>query len=475
MGELYSADACDRLSIEEVKELYRKHVSPSLTKILDSFSTGDELADHAEGVWITTRSGRRILDVTGGTGVLNLGHNPSTILKRRIQFQEAKRMEVYKTFFSPPLAVLSHNLAQVLPGDLDYPYFCNSGAEAVEGALKLAYKYHQGVRDLVLHADISFHGKLLGAGSVTGDPGSDFRFPAVLKRAAFTYGDIASIKRKVEETRYPDGACSIYAIIIEPFSVNHLRWVENAFLRELRELCDREDILLIFDEVHSGWCKTGPLFAFIESGIIPDLLAVSKALGGGKASISAYVARGDVLNKAYGALNEASLHSTTYNGFGEECLTAIESINALMQGNYSARSQEIGSLAQEHFAAIQNRHRGQVREMRGRGAVHGIFLGNDSAQFAALLSRLPVPLLKDKSFVPKLLVASVTDRLFTEHDIYCLFMNTREPALMFAPSLVIEDEEIKRFFRALDDVLEEGVWTLAYHFAKRKFGKFFNK
>ncbi|OFZ21433.1 MAG: hypothetical protein A2X94_07960 [Bdellovibrionales bacterium GWB1_55_8] len=475
MKKLYSVDDCDTISLEEIKDLYRRHVSPSLERILDSFSSGDEVVDRAEGVWLTTRSGRKLLDVTGGTGVLSLGHNPDAVLSRRIQFQERKRMEVHKTFFSPYLAILSHNLASVLPGDLDYSYFCNSGAEAVEGALKLAYKYHQGSRNLVLHADISFHGKLLGAGSVTGDSGSDFRFPVILNRDQFIYGDILSIKRKLDETRGPSGKCSVYAIIVEPFSVNHLRWLESDFLRELRELCDREDVILIFDEVHSGWCKTGPLFAFMESGVVPDVVALSKALGGGKATISAYVSRGSVLHKAYGALNEALLHSTTYSGFAEECVTAIESINTLVRDDCATRSHEIGKLAHEQFEALRKRHPDQVREMRGRGAVHGIFLSTDGLQLREFLSKLPLPLLKDKGFIPKLLVAAVTDRMFTHHDIYCLFMNTREPAVMFSPSFVISDDDIRRFFSSLDRVLDEGVWTLAYHFAKRKFGKFFKR
>jgi len=176
--QLISLDECEQLTAKRVHDLYRKYVSRSQVSLMTSFGFGRELVESAEGAWITTRDGRRILDFTGGVGVLNHGHNHPRILAARKRFQDARRMEVHKTYFSPYVAALGHNLAQLLPDDLNMSFLPNSGAEAVEGAVKLAYKYHGGKRHRIIRADIAFHGKLLGSGGLTGTP-DRFRFPEI--------------------------------------------------------------------------------------------------------------------------------------------------------------------------------------------------------------------------------------------------------------------------------------------------------
>ena len=118
---------------------------------MGAFHLGDELIDHAEGVWLYTRDGKKILDVTGGIGVLSHGHNNPRILNSRLNFQKQKRMEVHKTIFSPYVAALSHNIAKLLPDDLDYSFFCNSGAEAVvEGCDSNGCEYMTGGTAVIL-------------------------------------------------------------------------------------------------------------------------------------------------------------------------------------------------------------------------------------------------------------------------------------------------------------------------------------
>ena len=159
MSDLISLDECEQLNVKQVHELYRKYISRSQVSLMTTFGFGRELVERAEGPYVYMRDGRKVLDFSGGVGVLNHGHNHPRILAARRRFAEAKRMEVHKAFFSPYLAALSHNVAQLLPGDLNISYFPNSGAEANEGAIKMAYKYHGGKRNTILRADISFHGK----------------------------------------------------------------------------------------------------------------------------------------------------------------------------------------------------------------------------------------------------------------------------------------------------------------------------
>ena len=131
------------LSVKDVHQMYEKYVSKSQVNFFKNFSFGNDLIIKADGSYLYTEN-KKIFDLTGGIGVLNHGHNNSKILEQRIKYQKEKKMEVHKLFFSQYLAALSHNIAQMLPGDLNRSFFPNSGAEAIEGAIKLAYKYHQG-------------------------------------------------------------------------------------------------------------------------------------------------------------------------------------------------------------------------------------------------------------------------------------------------------------------------------------------
>ena len=239
-------------------------------------------------------------------------------------------MEVHKNYFSPFLATLSH-IAKLLPEDLNISYFPNSGAEAVEGAVKMAYKFHNGKRKYILHSNISFHGKLLGAASLTGSPEVDFSFPRIPNVESFVYNDIQSLERQVNALKKDDGESDIYAIIIEPLNASSMLSCSKDFLQKLRQLCTNHKIVLIYDEVYTGWAKTGALFYFMKfQNVCPDIVTYAKSFGGGKSSISGYTAREHIFRKAYDNSNDATLHSTTYNGFGEETVTAIEAINIIL-------------------------------------------------------------------------------------------------------------------------------------------------
>ncbi len=469
--KLLTIEDCEKLANKNVRQLYKQYVNPGLENILYSFGAGEILIDHAEGVWMYTKDGRKILDVSGGIGVLTLGHNHPRILETRIRYQQMKRMEVHKTIFSPYQAGLSHNLAQLLPGDLNYPFFCNSGAEAVEGAVKLAYKYHKGKRQHILHADISFHGKLLGTGGMTNSQEKEFKFPTIPGIKVFDYKDIESIKTLVADLRQPSGESDIYALIIEPFNAITLTYLSNEYLQSLRKLCDEHNICLIVDEVFCGWCKTGNYFRFMDSGIIPDIITTSKSLGGGKSSISAYISRKPILIKAYGDVPNATLHTTTYNGFGEECATAIEAINIMVDEDFPAKCRALEQMVVEKGKVLMKKYPEQIEEIRGAGAHHGIFPKRRDNVFSSLLQSLPLAMTQDKNFLNKIIVASLVDWLFKKHDIFTFFNNNRDVGVLFSPSLVIEKKEVDYFFNAMDETFDYGVTRIIGEFIKNKFLK----
>ncbi|MEN3359921.1 MAG: putrescine aminotransferase [Mycobacteriales bacterium] len=468
---LIGLDDCERLDPRQVNELYRQYVSRSQVSLMTAFGFGRELVERAEGAWIWTRNGRKILDFTGGVGVLNHGHNHPRILAARQRFGQRQRMEVHKTYFSPYVAALSHNLAQLLPGDLNRSFFPNSGAEAVEGAVKLAYKYHRGKRQQILHADISFHGRLLGSGSLTGSAQHAFHFPGIPGVGTFGYDDLASVRAAVAAARTAHGGCDVYAILIEPFSASTMRWCSEEFLRGLRALCDAERIVLIFDEIYTGWGKTGSLFYFMRyPDLVPDIVTTSKSFGGGKSSISAYITREPIFNNAYDNLADSMLQSTstTYYGFGEETATAIEAVNIAVEDDYPRRAREIERVLGPGLDRIRKQYPEAVADVRGAGALYGIFL-DGGPRLLDLASRLaPRGLAKDPNFRIKLVTGAVVDALYRDHGVYTYYtLNGRNP-LVAGPSLVVQPADTEHFLASLDATLATGLSRLLTRFVREK-------
>ena len=471
MKKLYSVDDIDNLSIENIYDLYKKYVNFSQVELINSFGFGQDLVDKAEGMYIYTKDGKKILDFTGGIGVLNHGHNHPRILKVRNEYSKKKKMEVHKNYFSPHIAALSSNLSSLLPEKLNYSYFQNSGAEAVEGALKLAYKYHKGEREFVLSSNISFHGKTIAASNITNSiETSYFKFQETLKNDFFVYNSIESVNNKITE-HSKNGNINIYAIIVEPFSASSLNSCSEEFLQELRELCDKHRIVLIFDEIYCGWFKTGKLFNFLQySNLIPDILTTSKSLGGGKSSISAYICTNEIFNKSYGNLKDATLHSTTFNGFGEEAVTAIESINIMIEDNYEYKSQKNGNLISQKLKSIRLKYPDIILETKGSGCLHGIFFNSKNLkQITTLFSKiLPITFLKDDQAIFKLICASVIYHLYKNYNILTFYGSNFGIPLKISPSIIASEDQINYFFECLDKTLKIGFNKLLMDFIKNK-------
>ena len=458
------------VEIAKVWEMYRDFINPFQVELLGTFPFGRELVKEASGCWIVLDSEKRILDLTGGIGVLNHGHNHPRILKARKEFAEQMRMEVHKNFLSPYLAVLSANVAEMLPGDLQYSYFPNSGAEAVEGAVKLAYRYHNGSRDFILHSDISFHGKLLGAAGLTGSPEITFKFPTIPNIESFEYDNIHSVEKQINLVRKKNGESNIFAIILEPLNASTMRSCSPEFITQLRDLCTTEDIVLIFDEVYSGWGKTGHLFNFMRvPNVVPDIVTYAKSFGGGKASIAGYTSSPKIAS-AYHSLASATLHSTTYNGFGEETITAIEALNILVDENLVLNSHRIGiqfrALANELVESCE-----YINEIRGSGALWGIIFKASliewvSSFVARTLSQMNIldkDITGDPRLAGKLIAGSIVNSLYVDFGILTYFgVNIENPLIISFP-LIATTEDYAFAENALRQTFQK---PLSYHMAR---------
>jgi putrescine aminotransferase len=451
---LLSVAQCEDLDADAIKRLYAAYVNPNVAQTGAKRGIYSDPVSHAEGVWIFLRDGRKILDCTGGVGVLNHGHNHQRILEARVRFQANKRMEVHKSFLSPYVAGLSHNLAMLLPGDLNFSYFCNSGAEAIEGAMKMAYRYHRGERQVILHSDIAFHGRTIGSGSLMGNRNIAALFPFLSQTDAFVFDGVTSLQDKVRAFRRND-RCDVYAIVVEPFSASTLRACSSEFLKSARDLCNAEDIVLIFDEIYTGWAKTGPLFNFMRTEVIPDIVTFSKSFGGGKASISGYTARTSVFSRAYPDLRDIPLQTTTYYGFGEETVTALESIHISLDDDYSAKAASIERRLGAGLHDLKERYANVILEVRGCGALWGLVFDSEHKDVAKLV-RFAGPK-TDPSILRQLIPAAVSYSLYKKHGVLTMQAANTTPILMISPSLTVQEHELDLALHALESVLHQGL------------------
>jgi putrescine aminotransferase len=465
--KLFSFNDASKINSNTIRKLYKKFSNIKLPDIYYKFSFGKTIFVKAIGCFLFDKDNKKYFDFTGGLGVANFGHNHPKILKTRINFQKSNFTEIHKSYLNRYLAAASYNLSQILGGKLDYVFFCNSGAEAIDGALKISYKFFNGKKKLVLCSDRSFHGKTIGAGSISsGDNfvSKKYRFsfqkiPGVIK---YKFNDIDNLKKIISKNKN-----KIYAIFIEPFSCSTLTETNQKFLNEIKKICSQNNILIVYDEIYSGFGKCGYDFYFKKYGIEPDIITLSKSLGGGKSSISAYVCNKKVFNRSYGTLNESLLHSTTYNSLGEECATVIESTNLLNNKKLLDNIKILDGVIKNKLKILQKKYPGIISEVRGAGCHYGIIFKPRFNFLKKLTKMIPINFFRDELFLDKLVVTSVMEEYFCKKKTITSFTSNREVILNFSPPINSDKKLIEKKIDDFEEIIRNGIDSLIIKFIKK--------
>jgi putrescine aminotransferase len=470
---MYTYETADVLQYDEVEKLYKNYSNMYLSDLYGKFSFGREIVVKAEGEFLYTNENKKIFDMTGGLGVANMGHNHPRILKVRAEFLRKKSTEIHKNYLNRFLAAASKNLADILPGDLQYSFFCNSGAESVDGALKLAYKFHSGKRQKVLKSNRSFHGKTIGAGSLsTGDNfvAGNARFSFQKIQGVLTY-EFNNAESVIEQIKLNND--DIYAIFVEPYSCSTLTEANKNFLDTIVPYCRDNKILVVYDEIYSGFAKCGPNFYMEKYNHTPDIVCLSKALGGGKASISAYVSTPAVYAEAYGTMAGALMHSTTYNSFGEECVTVIEATNILIDEELSKKSLIIENMLREKLTKLAKKYPDHIREVRGAGTHFGIILNTKYETLQPLMQFIPVTLVQDPLFMRKLITTAFMEKYYQNFNVVTAFTSNLEVIWNFSPSPISCIDEINCCMESLDKLFESSQTRVITDFVTKNFTRLF--
>ena len=453
----------DVLSQGDIFKYYKKYVNPGIATFLKVLGFDKYQISHSEGMYLYAKCGRKILDFSGGMSVLNHGHNHSRILAARRKFNENKNLEICKAFISQYQSILAKNLAEIFPGDLQYSFFCNSGAEANEGALKIALLYQGPSKDKIIYTDMGYHGKTFATMSVSGNISKPYKelFKNISGCIEVPYGSIEAVKRLIQERTQSNGKNDLAVMILEAIKADLVIIPPRGYLRELSILCRKHGILLIVDEVFTGFGRTGKMFAFEHEGIVPDIVTFSKSLGGGKASIAGYIVKKHIFNRTYAPLSRCTVHSTTFGGLGEECATAIEALNIINDENLIENAKVQGDYLLSRMGELKNKYPQYIKNVRGAGLLCIFELYRTSEILGAEILR-KVPHFDDSLL--GLFPAMVVSELLKQHDVL-IYTGCRMDNLFINPSLIVQREEIDVFIDSLDEVLGRNPYKLALKMA----------
>ena len=372
---------------------------------INTFTRQPVVLDHGEGVKVTDIDGKEYLDMFAGIAVNALGHNHPKLVKA-IQEQAEKLIHISSIYYNEPALIYAKKLIEMT--SFDRIFYANSGAEANEGAIKLAVKY-TGKSEVISTVE-SFHGRTVVTLAATGHEHYHEPFKAILPKGFINvpYNDIEAIKESITE--------NTAAIIVEPIQgEGGINVPDIEYLKEIEKICHEKDIVFIVDEVQTGFGRCGTLFAHELFDVKPDIMTMAKGIGGG-------VPMGGILatEKVAGAFVPGD-HGTTFGGGPLVCAAANAVLDTIIDENILDNVNEVGNY---FISELKKLDKDIIADVRGKGLMVGIELTKPGAEY--------VDKLREAGFL-----------------INCTAGNV----LRFVPPLIITKEEIDEFVKALDEIL----------------------
>ena len=355
----------------------------------------------AEGVYLYGPHGERYIDLVSGFNVSNIGHrHPNVLAAIQQQLDKYLHVTVYGEFVQAPQVQFATKLLETLPASFGSVYLTNSGTEAVEGSMKIAKKYTG--RRQIIAAEKAYHGSTQGALSLIGNPAYQEAYAPLLPEIEFIqFNNLDSLKIITDQTA---------AVIIEAIQGEAgVRVPSKDFMQALRKKCDETGAILIFDEIQTGFGRTGKMFAFEHFEIVPDILMLAKGIGGGM-PLGAFVARKDIMDVIKD--NPMLGHITTFGGHPVSCAAALASLEVI-QGE-----KLLDNVAAKAELFRQELDHPKIKEIRGMGLMMCIQL---------------------ETFEQVYQVSTYC----AEHGVMIDWYLHCETALRLAPPLTISEKEIK--------------------------------
>lgn len=423
--------------VGEEMALNNRYLNPQMGRIVRTVGF-DRVWTGGEGAHLIDSEGRRYLDLFGGHGVFALGRNHPEVVAALEDVLDARTGNLPQLGVTLLSGVLAEQLLARAPGSVGAMMPANTGAEAVEGAIKIS-RAATG-RPRILFADQGFHGLTLGALSLNGNP--EFREgfgPFVPGCDVVPFGDLDALER---ELRHGDVA----AFVIEPIQGKGVNMPPFGYLEGAQGLCRAAGTLFVCDEVQTGIGRTGRLLALEHWGLEPDMICLSKALSGGFVPIGALLVSRAPFERVFDRMKRAVRHGSTFGGNDLAAAAALATLRALEREDLIAHAERMGELLFELTKPMVERYE-IVHDVRGLGLMWGIELGPPAgnARWAAWSAI--------ERAQPGVFAQLVTVPLFHDHRIFCQVAGRRMNVIKALPALVIEEQEIRRFAAALEEVV----------------------
>ena len=364
--------------------------------------------EKGQGSHVWDIDNKEYIDCMGGYGVALVGHRNERVVNA-IKAQIGKILTVHSSFYNKTREEFLENLIKVAPKGLSQVHLNNSGAESVEAAIKFARKF-SGKKGMVAMKG-SYHGKSMGALSLTFNPKYRESFQPLVEKVSFSsYGNIDELRATVDK----DTAF----VILEPIQgESGIHVPPDGFLQDVRKLCDENKILLIFDEIQSGLGRTGSMWASNHWETVPDIMCVAKGIAGG-VPMGVTLVRPDILS-----VMKKGEHSSTFGGNPLSCATGTATIQALTQDGLIENAKNMGQKLRQGLEELKSKHK-IIREVRGKGLMIGVEL---------------------KFEVKDILMEGIKNGL--------LLLYSGRNILRFLPPLVISEEDITKTLKILDELL----------------------
>lgn len=400
---------------ETTFQLYNAHINPAMAAIV-KFMGLETPEWRAEGCYVYGPQGEAYLDCLGGPGVFTFGHcNPHIVAAVREQLDLMPLSS--HILLDPVLAAASEAVAAVAPDGLEYCFFCNSGAEAIEGALKVA-RMHTGRKGFVCAVN-AFHGKTFGALSASGREVYRAPFEPLLEGFSHVpFGDTDALHQAVD--------ADTAAVLLEPVQCEAGVIVPPAgYLAAAREICDAAGALLILDEIQTGMGRTGTVWRCEAEGVSPDIMTLGKALGGGVVPVGAFIGTPAVWDIF---AENPYIHTSTFGGSPLACRAALAALEVLQRDNIPELCARQGARLLAGAQAVAAEFPDMVREVRGCGLLAGIHFNDPD--------------------IGNLVISGLI-----QHKILTAFTLNRPEVVRLQPPALITDEEIDRVTGALHEAL----------------------
>ena len=436
--------------------LQRENINPQFARVLRLIGF-DKIYVRGVGQYLYDEDGSEYLDMLAGYAVHNVGRNHPVViqaLKDLMDSQPATLVQMDAPLLS---GLLAERLKELTPEALDTVYFTNSGTEGVETAIKFARKSTR--RPRVLFCDHSFHGLSNGSLSLNTDEsyrdGFDPLIPGCDKVQLNDREALASELAKED----------VAAFVLEPVQGKGVFIAEDEYLREARELCTRHGTRLVFDEVQTGFGRTGKMFALEHPGVEPDILVVSKALSAGLVPVGAVLTSRSIYDGVFDSLDNCVVHSSTFGQGAYAMAAGIATLHVLEEEGLVENSRRMGELLLEGLRELAGRFE-LVKDVRGRGLMIAIELGEPASLKLKMGWKLASKL--QKGLVAQAMVMS----LLADHRILTQVAGHGLEVIKLIPSLVIDESDVKRFLTAFEDVLERShrfpgpIWEFTTRLAK---------